>query len=66
MKVGNCMITFIFISTGWGAEYGGINSFNYDLCLAVAQKYKGKHKVISVTRTISDSIKKDAKKTESN
>lgn len=56
------MITFIFISTGWGAEYGGINSFNYDLCLAVAQKYKGKHKVISVTRTISDSIKKDAKK----
>lgn len=56
------MITFIFISTGWGAEYGGINSFNYDLCLAVAQKYKEKHKVISVTRTMSDSIKKDAKK----
>lgn len=56
------MITFIFISTGWGAEYGGINSFNYDLCLAVARKYKGIHKVISVTHTISDSVKKDAKK----
>lgn len=56
------MITFIFISTGWGAEYGGINSFNYDLCSAVARKYSGVHKVISVTHIISESMKKDAKK----
>lgn len=56
------MITFIFISTGWGAEYGGINSFNYDLCTAVARKYNGICKVISVTHIISDSMKRVAKK----
>ena len=29
------MANIIFIASGWGAKYGGINSFNYDLCLAL-------------------------------
>ena len=62
MKVGILfMVTIIFISTGWGAEYGGINSFNYDLCLAVAKKYGVAHKVVSVTSIISESVKQAAK-----
>lgn len=55
------MVTFIFISTGWGAEYGGINSFNYDLCFSVAKKYSATNKIVSVTNIVSDSIKKEAK-----
>lgn len=55
------MITFIFISTGWGAEFGGINSFNYDLCLAVAKKYGTTQKIVSVTGIVSESVKRMAR-----
>ena len=27
------MATIVFVADGWGSQYGGINSFNYDLCL---------------------------------
>ena len=27
------MATIVFVADGWGSHYGGINSFNYDLCL---------------------------------
>ena len=30
----NCIV---FIATSWGTRYGGINSFNYDLCVALAK-----------------------------
>ena len=30
----NCIV---FIATSWGTRYGGINSFNYDLCIALAK-----------------------------
>ena len=28
---------FVFFATAWGSRHGGINSFNYDLCKALAQ-----------------------------
>lgn len=27
------MATIVFIADGWGSHYGGINSFNYDICM---------------------------------
>jgi hypothetical protein len=27
----------VFFATAWGSHYGGINSFNYDLCKALAK-----------------------------
>lgn len=44
------MSTIIFIADGWGSKYGGINSFNYDLCLNLPLNLNCKeHKVICIT-----------------
>ncbi len=34
------MKQIVFLATYWGAKYGGINTFNFDLCKAVAQILK--------------------------
>lgn len=44
------MATIVFIADGWGSQYGGINSFNYDLCLNMHLSLNmEEHSVICVT-----------------
>lgn len=44
------MSTVIFISDGWGSKFGGINSFNYDLCLSFPSVLDCMiHKVVCIT-----------------
>lgn len=44
------MATIVFIADGWGSQYGGINSFNYDLCLNMHLALDtDEHSVICVT-----------------
>lgn len=44
------MATIVFIADGWGSQYGGINSFNYDLCLNMHLALNmEEHSVICVT-----------------
>lgn len=38
----------IFLATAWGARYGGINSFNEDLCSSLAKLLEGKYRVVCV------------------
>ncbi len=43
------MKQIVFLATYWGAKYGGVNTFNFDLCKAVAQMVqKEKYQVICV------------------
>lgn len=41
------MLRILVISDGWGSEYGGINSFNYEFCKALSQ-----NKTVNVTCVI--------------
>ena len=41
----DCIVVF---ATAWGARYGGINSFNYDLCIALANHLKSEHSNLSL------------------
>lgn len=44
------MATIVFIADGWGSQYGGINSFNYDLCLNMHLALNTEeHSIICVT-----------------
>lgn len=44
------MATIVFIADGWGSQYGGINSFNYDLCLNMHLALNmEEHSIICVT-----------------
>lgn len=44
------MATIVFVADGWGSHYGGINSFNYDLCLNMHSVLNSdEHHVICVT-----------------
>lgn len=44
------MATIVFIADGWGSHYGGINSFNHDICLNMYSALNLKeHCVICVT-----------------
>ncbi len=38
----------VFFATAWGTRYGGINSFNFDICRALAKLVKGKYEVVCV------------------
>lgn len=50
------MTSVIFIATGWGPKAGGINSFNYDLCLALSRLSREKNdiRVYCLSRGASD------------
>lgn len=59
------MANVIFIADGWGSKYGGINSFNYDLCLNLPSSLDEKeNKVICITtgETITDKDNEYAEK----
>ena len=38
----------VFIATAWGARYGGINSFNEDLCTSIAKLTRNKYRIYCV------------------
>ena len=38
----------IFLATAWGAQYGGINSFNEDLCSSLAELFREKYHILCV------------------
>ncbi|MBD7970419.1 glycosyltransferase family 4 protein [Paenibacillus gallinarum] len=42
----------IFIATGWGSKHGGINSFNYDLCLSLSNFLEGYYQVVCVVQDL--------------
>ncbi|SMQ81262.1 Glycosyltransferase involved in cell wall bisynthesis [Bacillus sp. OV166] len=44
------MKQLVFISTGWGSKHGGINSFNYDLCLHTAKLLEGYFEIVCVVQ----------------
>lgn len=46
----------IFIATGWGSQYGGINSFNYDLCISTAKLLEGYYQIICVIQDTNFSL----------
>jgi glycosyltransferase involved in cell wall biosynthesis len=46
----------IFIATGWGSKHGGINSFNYDLCLSLSNFLEGYFQVICVVQDLEFDI----------
>lgn len=49
------MTTIIFISDGWGTKFGGINSFNYDLCLNFASNLDcNNHKIVCITTGVNE------------
>lgn len=51
------MNTLIFISDGWGPKYGGINSFNYSLCIAMSKIRYDNFKVICLSTDVSENEK---------
>lgn len=42
----------ILFATGWGAKHGGINSFNYDLCISLAKVLEGYYQIVCVVQDI--------------
>ncbi len=38
----------VFFATAWGTRYGGINSFNFDMCRALAKLVRDKYEVICI------------------
>ena len=58
------MATIVFVADGWGSQYGGINSFNYDLCLNMHSVLNlEEHGVVCVTTgaTLSEQDYESAK-----
>src|SRR5205823_1761660 len=49
----------IVLATAWGPRYGGINSFNYDLCCALPE-ILAEHDVVCVALSASDADMNDA------
>lgn len=47
------MANICMLADAWGPKFGGINSFNYDFCLALARVCKDAHKVFCVAPDIS-------------
>lgn len=54
--------SIVFFATAWGTRYGGINSFNYDICRALAKLVKDKYEVICVVPCVGKKQVKEAKK----
>lgn len=52
----------VFFSTAWGTRYGGMNSFNFDICRALAKLVGGKYKVICMVPRAEKGQIKEAKK----
>jgi len=46
----------VFIATNWGAKYGGINSFNTDICCALTGLIGNRYKIICI---VLNATKKD-------
>lgn len=38
----------VFFATAWGTRYGGINSFNFDICRALAKLARDKYEIICI------------------
>lgn len=57
------MDVVIFIANAWGSVFGGINSYNYDLCQAVAKKRQDKTKrtICLLLTAVNDKIKNQIK-----
>lgn len=53
----------VFIATAWGSRYGGINSFNYDLCVALAKLAKSDLNIVCIVSESKDGDKQDAEET---
>lgn len=47
------MANIIMLADAWGFKFGGINSFNYDFCFALAHVCKSQHKVFCVAPDVS-------------
>lgn len=43
-----CKEQIVFFATGWGSQYGGINSFNTDICSALAKVLNESYQVVCV------------------
>jgi glycosyltransferase involved in cell wall biosynthesis len=56
------MAHIVFVSTNWGAKFGGINSFNYDLCIAVSNKYGKIHDVFCIVPSANLKERENARK----
>jgi glycosyltransferase involved in cell wall biosynthesis len=54
--MGNCIV---LVATAWGSRYGGIDSFNHDLCVALAQLQQTNLKVVCI---VSEEIEDDVRK----
>lgn len=46
----------VFFATGWGSKHGGINSFNFDLCVNLATFLEGYYQVVCVVQDIDFDI----------
>lgn len=53
----NCIV---FVATAWGSRYGGIDSFNHDLCIALAQERKSDLKIVCITSDVNNNSDKTA------
>lgn len=51
-----------FIATAWGSRHGGINTFNADLCVALADYLSNTRKVICIVPDADETQIKEAKK----
>jgi glycosyltransferase involved in cell wall biosynthesis len=51
----------VVIATGWGPLYGGINSFSFDLCLALGCILRGSARVICLTTNVDDLTRRRVK-----
>ncbi len=53
ITLGFFMMTLIVFSDAWGYKYGGINSFNYELCEAIKEYLTGRYSKIDATEAKS-------------
>jgi len=53
--------TLVFISTGWGSKYGGINSFNTELCKSIPSILTNNFKVVCVCFEVDEHLLAEAK-----
>lgn len=60
VKVSDNISKIVFLATNWGAKYGGINSFNTDICGAFAKLLHAKYKIICIVFNATEEEKKDA------
>ena len=56
----------VSIATAWGSKYGGIDSFNYDICRAIAQMLPDKYSVVCIVEEGNDHDASDARRSQVN